>query len=231
MALRAKYLLVLLTLALASFGQIKVIKIPKVHEDNSKFGFGIGYARSVLYLARNVKNDNDARGFNAIISYEEKSYLRFTFEYTLYRSINIKPTWNDVKAKTFEMNVNVISKSKDDKYYFYPIAGLSYNVFSGYFTGINDYLNLSALYHKNQTVNTTWFGVNVGLGADVNFKGGCFYGNYKMRVGKVEGLNQINLMDVFMDVGIRFYVKKRTIGKLFRGTRSRYSLSKKTPSK
>ena len=131
MAPRAKYLLVLLILGNALFSQIKVIKIPKVHEDNSRFGFGLGYARSVLYLTRNVNNNNDAKGLNAILTYEKGNYFRTTFEYTYYGSIDIKPTWIGVKARTFELNMNIISKSKSENFYFYPIAGLSYNIFKG----------------------------------------------------------------------------------------------------
>ncbi|MCC6371375.1 MAG: hypothetical protein IT236_10250 [Bacteroidia bacterium] len=221
-------------LALFSTGlakaQLKVIKPIKDPVKHTNFGLGCGMARSVLYLTRNLNSNNDALGFNTILTFDKGNYFRGSVEYTYYGSINIQPTWLNVKAQTLEANLSVISKSRDKRIYFYPIAGLSYNIFRGYYTGINDFQNLSTIYTKNQIVQTNWLGINTGLGADYNFKGGAIYLSYKMRIGRTVEFKQINIMDVFMVAGLRFYVKGATLYKLFKGTRSRYSLKKPSSS-
>jgi len=222
--------LLLLFAAQAGVAQIRAIKPikPKVIESN--FGIGIGYASSVLNLPINVLSSNNAKGIHGSLTYDKGNYLRFALEYTTYNSIDVSPTWQNIKARTLECNINFISKTKDKTFYFYPIAGLSYNMFKGFFTGINDYLNLSAVYTKNVVIKNDWFGVNAGLGLDYNFSNMAITSCFKMRVGRTEGYDQINIMDVYQGIGFRYYVKRSQLGKLFRGTRSRYLLRTKKAS-
>lgn len=222
-SLRAYFLLALLA-PLFLNAQLRVIKPVKVKSNETNIGFGLGIARSTLYLARNINSSNDALGFNSNITWDKGNYFRGNIEYSFYQSINIKPTWYNVSAHTIELNANIIAKSRDKGFYFYPISGISFNVFKGYFTGVNDYLNLNSIYQRYSTVTTLWWGLNAGVGVDFNFKRGCVYSSYRMRLGKVEGFNQFNIMDVFVNLGLRYYVSASKLGKIFRGTRSRYTL-------
>lgn len=191
-------------------------------------GIGVGVTRSVIYLARNVKEDNDATGLQFSMVYGISRLLRLSLEYTHFFPIDIAPTWYDINAKTIEMNMHIIARFNKSNAYFYPLFGLSYNTFSGNYTGINDYLNLSSLYEKNTTVVTRWLGLNVGTGYELFFKPGSFFLDYKMRVGFTEGSNQINIQDVCITAGLRFNVKVRSLRSIFiyRDTRSRYQLDK-----
>jgi|JI8StandDraft_1071087.scaffolds.fasta_scaffold64272_2 hypothetical protein len=208
--------------------QVKVIKPVRTSTKNSNFGFGVGVIRSVVYLARNVNDNNDARGLNTIMTYDEGNLLRFSLEYSFFKTLTIAPTWYDIKARSIEANVYVIARTKEKKVFFYPFAGLSYNMFKGYFTGINDYTNLRAKFEKNTTVVTNWIGINAGVGFDYNFKNWSLYFNNKWRVGKAEGYEQYNILDLCFTAGARINVPGTTLGKIFRGTRSRYMLKPKT---
>lgn len=231
----AKYFVLVLFLSSQAFGQPVVNRKLNngVYNNSTKnnYGIGAGVAKSVLYLTRNVNSDNDAIGINTVFTFDKGNYFRGTFEYTYYGSIDIQPTWLDVKAQTIEANLSVISKSKNKKIYFYPIAGLSYNLFKGFYTGINDFQNLGLFYQKNHEVRTNWLGINAGLGADYNFRNGAIYVGYKMRLGRTAEFRLMNIMDVFMVAGLKFYLNKAALNKIFRGTHSRYSFNKPSKSK
>lgn len=200
----------------------------KKHSKKTNLAFAAGATRSVVYLARNVKPNNDATGFNTALVYGGSKLLRVSLEYTNYRTINIEPTWYNIRASTIEFNLHILARFRSKNAYFYPLFGLSYNVFSGKYTGINDYLNLNSIYTKNQIVSTRWFGVNVGTGYEFFFKPGSFFLEYKMRVGRTEGFNQLNIQDVCISIGLRFNLRVPSFYSLFiyRGTRSRYLLDK-----
>jgi hypothetical protein len=217
--------LFLLLLPLLCESQVKTVKpVNKEKPRNTRLSIGGGITRSVLFLARNVGEDNDAYGANANISYGLTRLMRLNVEYTNYRPINIAPTWYDINAFTVEANMQFISKFQDSKTYFYPLVGISYNVFSGYFTGLNDFLNLRSLYQINQQVKTRWTGVNAGLGIEQFFPPFSVFGECKMRVGVSEGYNDLTIMDVCYSAGIRYNIRTRSLHNLFGGTRSRYLL-------
>jgi hypothetical protein len=186
-------------------------------------GIGGALTRSVIYLNRNVKENNDARGYSFSIVYGGSKLLRTSIEYTHYRKLSIEPTWYDIKASTIEANVHILARFKKSKSFFYPLFGVSYNMFSGYFTGRNDFLNLSERYQVNKNINTNWVGLNVGSGYEFNIKPLSFFLDYKMRVGLSER-KHLNIMDVCFTFGMRYNLKVPSIYKIFSGTRSRYLL-------
>jgi len=189
---------------------------------------GLGATRSVVYLARNVKPNNNATGLNLSLVYGGSKLFRASFEYTRYLKMDIAPTWYNIKASTVEFNMHAIARFRSRIAYFYPLFGISYNRFSGTYTGINDYLNLSSFYEKNQKIVTRWLGINIGTGYEIYFKPGSFFIDYKMRIGRTEGYNQINIQDVCITAGLRFNLKAPSLYSVFvyRGTRSRYLLDK-----
>lgn len=207
--------------------QVKIIKPLKAKKKETNFGISAGLVQSVIYLSRNVNNKNDARGFNVSMNYDQGNFFRIMAEYSQFNKMNIEPTWSDIKANTIELNAAFIAKTADRKFYFYPITGFSYNTFSGYFTGIRDYLNLSNLYEKNSFISSSWVGVNVGCGLDFNIQPFSIFANYKMRIGNTEGYNEKNIQDVSVALGLRYNIKGASLYKLFRGTRSRYTLKTK----
>lgn len=198
-------------------------------EKSSEFQLGVGAVGSVLYLSRNVKEDNDALGyaFNGI--YSNKSTVRVSAQYTKYVPIDIDPTWYDVKANTVETNVELIVLFKNNKTVLYPLVGVSYNTFKGYFTGMSDFLNLRELYKPNTTVTNKWFGVNAGTGVEHAFGHLVIFVDYKMRVGQADkrtGNKGINVMDVCYSGGIRVRFHAPSVHlklhKLWRGTHDKY---------
>lgn len=201
---------------------------PKKPSRTTNLAFGLAVSRSVVYLARNVKPDNDATGLHGSVLYGGKKLFRVSLEYTRYKTIDIAPTWYNIKASTLELNGHLLARFKSKNAYFYPLFGISYNLFSGTFTGINDYLNLGSLYEKNQKVVTRWWGFNVGTGYEFYFRPGSVFLDYKMRVGMTEGKKQLNIQDVCITAGLRINLKAPSLYGIFmyRGTRSRYLLDK-----
>ena len=218
------YFLCLVVCGNVGVAQVKVVKPVKTRAKTTNLAIGFGAAKSVLYLNRNVKENNDASGLQASLVYGGSNIFRFSFEYTFYRPIDIAPTWYDIKASTFEANMHVIARFKNTDAIFYPLIGISYNTFSGFFTGKNDFLNLVDKYKPNQRAVTQWLGVNIGTGYELFLKRVSFFLDYKMRVGFTDGKKQLNIIDVCFGGGIRYNLKAPSIYKLFRGTRSRYLL-------
>lgn len=204
--------------------QVRTIKPIKSHPSTALFSFGFGAAGSVLFLSRNVKPDNEARGYQASLVYGGSKLFRGSLEYTRYQTINIEPTWYNIKAQSIECNMHILARFNESKAVFYPIFGLSYNTFKGFYTGVNDYLNLSSLYSVNQDVVTHWLGFNVGTGFECYFNRLSFYADYKMRLGVSEGYNEFNIIDVCLSAGIRYNFKVPSLYSLVKGTRSRYIL-------
>ncbi len=221
------YILAILLPALVA-AQIHVVKPVKAlpEKKESSFGIGAGFTRSVVYLPRNTQNNNDARGKSLILTYDKGNLIRYTLEYTNYRAINFAPTWYNVKAACIEANVHFIARFGDDRSYFFPIVGISYNQFSGHFTGKNDYFNLRSIYEPGTTIRSNWFGINAGTGYEYHFKNSAIYLTQKMRVGYTEGNDQYNIQDLCFTAGYRVFISGTKLNHFFRGTRSRYVLSK-----
>jgi hypothetical protein len=156
---------------------------------------------SVIYLARNTKEKNNEPGYCGGITYEVNDFIRVASLITSFRPINIKPTWLNVKANTFELNMEILAKFPNKKTLLYPFVGLSYNTFSGYFTGELDYLNLREYYPINTTINNQWLGLNLGTGLEHNFGIVGLFLDYRMRVGKQDKV--FNIMDVCYTGGVK----------------------------
>ena len=93
---------------------------------------GAGMMGSVLYLSRNVKESNDAKGYTIVANYGGHKLLRFSAQYTHYVPINIAPTWYTIKANTIEANMEIMARFSNNKTFLYPFLGLSYNEFKGF---------------------------------------------------------------------------------------------------
>ncbi len=216
--------LVILLVSTQLKAQVRVVKPVKTKPLTTRLAFGAGAAGSVLFLSRNVKENNEAYGFHLSLAYGGTKLFRGTLEYTQYKTLDIAPTWYNVRANTIETNLHIIARFSEGKAIFYPIFGFSYNVFSGFYTGVRDYLNLNALYKDSSDVITKWWGFNAGAGYEYFFKRFSFFADYKMRLGVSEGYNEFNILDVCLSAGLRINLKVPTLYGLFRGTRSRYTL-------
>jgi hypothetical protein len=204
--------------------QVKIVKpAAKTKPVVTRLGISGGVTSSVLILERNINQNNSATGYHAGIVYGINRILRLSAGYTSYKTIHIVPTWYDIKASTLELNFHTIARMKDVHAYFYPLFGISYNVFKGHFTGRGDHLNLFRYYQQNEDVHTRWFGLNIGTGLEFVIRPFSVYGEFKMRIGQTE-VHQINILDVCFSAGVRYNIKVPTLHKIFHGTRSRYLL-------
>lgn len=199
-------------------------KAKKMYPAHTDLSIGLGAANSVLFLARNTKQNNNAIGYTGSLVYGgSNNPFRLSVEYTGYTKIDIEPTWYNIKASTLEVNGHALYHSKE-RICFYLIAGASYNVFSGRFTGLDDYLNLTSLYKPNQQVKTSWLGINTGVGIEYRIKRVIVSGSFKMRLGNSEGYNQFNIQDVCYSLGLRYVLRAPSIYKIFKGPKNRYFL-------
>ena len=158
---------------------------------------------SVVYLARNIKDKNNAPGFCGGLNYEINNFIRVASLYTYFRPINIEPTWLNVSASTAEVNLEMVAHFPNKKTLLYPFVGLSYNTYDGYFTGQLDYLNLKEYYAANSYVRNRWLGLNLGTGIEHNFGILGVFIDYRMRVGKQEDAAGVNIMDVCYTGGLK----------------------------
>ena len=193
-----------------SFGQAtnkkvtpkKAVLVPLAKERAyTKWSAKVGANLSVIFLARNTKDNNNSPGYCGGLTYEVNNFIRISSLCTRFRPINIEPTWYDIKANTYEMNLEVVARFPNKKTLLYPFAGFSYNTFSGFFTGELDYLNLKEFYKANTTIQNNWLGLNLGTGIEHNFGIFGIFIDYRMRVGKQDG--SINIMDVCYTGGLK----------------------------
>lgn len=219
------YVLVLVSLGFHAFGQrqVRVIKPPKSHPSSTNLGIGMGLTNSAVFLQRNTLDEDNILGLTGCLTYDASKLLRVSVDYTRYQKVDIQPTWYNIRASTLEANVYVLWYSKGGLC-FYPIAGLSYNVFKGYFTGQADFQHLTSRYSSNREITTRWIGVNTGVGMEYPIKPFAIFGSFKLRTGFSEGWSQLNIVDVCFSAGIRYNLKAPSLYKLFKGTGHRYYL-------
>jgi hypothetical protein len=176
-----------------------------------------------------VKTNNDARGMLFTAAYGGARMMRTTLEYTYYFPINIDPTWYNIHAYTIESNFHVIARTQTNKDFFYPLFGLSFNHFEGYFTGKDDFMALSQRYAVNSTISNNWVGLNVGTGYEHFFGPVSVFLDYKMRIGAKNGTEtRINIMDICISAGVRYNLRVPTIYNMVKGSRHRYFLDKES---
>lgn len=214
--LKNRFIFTIVTLTLLSspvvFGQVKKTAktpakttiIPKKAEKEkpyTRWSLKAGGNISVIYLARNVKEKNNEPGYCGGLTYDINNFIRVSTLYTRFRPINIAPTWLDIKANTYESNFEILARFPNKKTLLYPFVGLSYNTYSGFFTGELDYLNLREYYPINSVVKNQWLGFNLGTGIEHNFGILGLFLDYRMRVGKQE--KAFNIMDVCYTGGIK----------------------------
>ncbi|MBS1651060.1 MAG: hypothetical protein JSU07_03530 [Bacteroidetes bacterium] len=194
--------------------------------------FGIGRAKSVLFLSRNVKQNNDASGWYFCLTYGGNRLLRGSMEYSRYMPINIAPTWYNVNAYSAEVNIHALAKFNNSKVLFYPLLGVSYNDFKGYFTGKEDFQNLAARYKINTVIVSEWWGVNTGLGVEFYIKQFSLNFDYRMRSGldNSTGKSSLNIMDICLTASLRYTLKVPTFYRLLKSTHKRYFIEGKDAS-
>ena len=204
------YIIILLLSINYSFGQVnhskdkpkKVVIVPLAKERAyTKWSAKAGGNVSVIFLARNTKDNNNSPGLCGGLTYEVNNFLRISSLYSRFRPINIEPTWYNIKANTYEVNLEVVARFPNNKTLLYPFAGFSYNTFTGFFTGELDYLNLKEFYKANTTIKNNWLGLNLGIGIEHHFGILGIFVDYRMRVGKQDG--SINIMDVCYTFGLK----------------------------
>lgn len=204
------------------------LQIKKTESKFTNFGLGVGLTRSVIFLSRNIIEFNDATGLNFCAVYGGNKLTRFTAEFHRFNSINIAPTWYNIKAKTYEANVQFLARFKKNKDLIYPITGISVNEFKGFFTGRDDFQNLRKKYKINTEVRSYWIGVNFGLGYEHSFGPVNAYIIYKMRIGAQDVNERLNIMDVCYSFGLRYDMKalrpKYLVKRIFRSYNNRYLL-------
>lgn len=188
----------------------------------TRWGLKAGVNIGVLYLGRNTKEKNNEPGFCGGVTYEANNFIRMSALYSHFRPVNILPTWQNIKANTYEINLEIIARFPNKKTLLYPFVGLSYNIFSGYFTGQKDYLNLKNYYTINSTVTNNWLGINLGTGLEHNFGIVGLYIDYRMRVGKEE--KAFNIMDVCYTAGIKVRFPYGKFAKKYLGINNRYHI-------
>lgn len=200
-------------------------KAPKLTD----LGVGLGVTRSVIFLSRNIKEFNDATGFCATLVYGGHKLYRLSAAYSQYSSINIEPTWLNIKARCYEVNLQILARFRNNASLIYPITGISVNEFNGFFTGVEDFQNLREKYDINSQVRSYWIGANFGLGYEHKFNPITIFLAYKMRVGTQDANQKINIMDVCYHGGIRYDIKVLTprylFRSIFRSYRNRYPLN------
>lgn len=204
---RFLFIIILIVLSVnihASDNHLSPEKPKKYKWNSTKIQIGGGIARSVLYLSRNVKESNDAMGYACVANYGGTKLLRISAQYSYYKPINIAPTWYTIKANTIEINLELLARFNNNKTFLYPLCGLSYNTFKGYFTGQDDYLNLREHYSVNSTIKNNWMGVNIGTGVEHTIGPIVLFFDYRMRLGASGGkFGNFSILDVCYGGGLR----------------------------
>jgi hypothetical protein len=157
---------------------------------------GYGRVNSVVYMSRNVDVDNAVTGNAYSMLYTCTDIFRGELLFQHFKSFDMLPTWKQVKAHAFEINVMCMARTASGSVLFYPLAGLSWNRFNAFYTGIQDYTQMRKYSKPLTTYNSNWPGFNTGVGVSYCVGFWELSLQYKMRMGQTSQMNDFNIQDV-----------------------------------
>lgn len=173
------------------------------------FVLGYGRVNSVVYMSRNVDVENAVTGNAYSILYTFTDIFRGELLFQHFKSFDMLPTWKHVKAHALEINVMFMARTASGSVLFYPLAGLSWNRFNSFYTGIQDYTQMRKYSKPLTTYNSNWMGFNTGVGVSYCV-GPCELSlQYKMRIGQTSQMNDFNIQDVQFSIFAFYNIPKR----------------------
>ena len=162
----------------------------------NKFSLGYGRLNGVVYMSRNVDVLNSANGHAFSLLYSQSDLFRWEIAFQRFSDFDMNPSWKSVKARTMECNLMCLARTQGGGLLFYPIAGLSYNSFNAFYTGIQDYTLMSKTTQPNTVIQSFWPGINTGVGSSLCIGNLEISLQYKMRIGQTPGLRDLNIQDI-----------------------------------
>lgn len=172
-----------------------------------KWSVKVGGNLNAIFLSFDTKEQKNKPGICAGLSYKINNFVRVSSLYSHFNPINTEPTRVNVKANTYEMNLEIMTYFPNKKTLVYPFAGISFNTSKSTFTGVNDNLNLKNSYTINSTIQNQWVGLNVGAGIEHNFGIIGLFVDYRMRFGKQEKV--FNILEVCYTAGIKLRIPSK----------------------
>lgn len=166
----------------------------------SPLTLGYGRVNGVVYMSRNVDIENAVNGNAYTVMYTLSDIFRAELLFQHFKAFDMLPSWKTVKAQALEFNVMCMARTASGTVLFYPLAGLSWNRFNAYYTGVQDYTQMRKYAKPLSSYSSNWPGFNAGVGASYCI-GACELSlQYKMRMGQTAQLHDFNIQDVQFSV-------------------------------
>jgi hypothetical protein len=172
------------------------------------FTLGYGRVNGVVYMSRNVDIENSVTGNAYTMLYTFTDIFRGELLFQQFKSFDMLPSWKQVKAHALEINIMCMARTASGSVLFYPLAGLSWNRFNAFYTGIQDYTQMRKYSKPLTTYNSNWPGFNTGVGVSYCI-GSCELSlQYKMRLGQTSHMNDFNIQDVQFSIFAFYNIPK-----------------------
>ncbi|MBK9284246.1 MAG: hypothetical protein IPM51_07970 [Sphingobacteriaceae bacterium] len=206
--------------------QLHTVKPIVKKEKNTNLSIAASFVRSEIFLEQKIKEDSKPPGVSLRLAYSGKKITRLEIEYVHFFPRIIEPKWYAMNLNSLEANCHFTTRFNNTNAMFYPLIGISYYSFSGYFSGKNDSKNVARLYMPGTTILLNMLALNIGTGYEHRIKKIGLFAEYKLRfAGDNWGIKNFGIKDVCIAGGIKYYMHVKSLGTIFKGTRNRYFLN------
>ena len=171
--------------------------------DHDKYFIGGGLSFSTININKDM--EGHARcGLNLKAGMKFSPVCRITSEFTNQFSYNIEPSWKHINSQSYELNANFLANLEGADASFYTITGISYQRWSGDFTGINHFYHLIDLGTTPKTYSYSWGSFIAGCGFEKKLNEFSLFGEFKYRISKKQVNVPLNIIDAGYTIGLKY---------------------------
>jgi hypothetical protein len=170
--------------------------------DRMTFSVGGGYIYTSLNFFKNYQEETyyGGNGFRVLARFSDR--FRLCASRDQVQSINIEPSWLNVKNVYYDLDMHFISHFQHTKNIAYFILGASAQYWNGFYTGIHDLNAWRVKIPINTYYHTLYFGVTAGAGVEIKLYGPIsLYGELRWRASKTD--LGTGLSDVLYGAGLK----------------------------
>jgi len=184
---------------------------------------GGGFIKTSLNFFKNAQENTYSNGWGARMMLQTSETFRFAACFSKVESVNINPTWVNVKNSFFDLDAHFMMHFADKRSIAYFLMGLSGQYWNGYYTGLHDLNNWKLHATANTMYQALYFGGRMGIGAEIKIFGPLNgYGEFIFRFSKTDVGS--GLSDVVYGLGLKMNVAN--LSRHHRNNKHRHSILK-----
>lgn len=169
------------------------------------FSISGGLFKTSLNFFKNIDQDPYSAGYSLRALLQTSETFRLSGTFCKVASVNIDPTWVNVRNSFFDLDANFMMHFADARNLAYFIAGASGQYWNGYYTGLRDLNTVKPNAAPNMRNQGLHISARTGMGAEIKIYGPISgYGEFIFRFSGTD--RNKGLIDLSYNTGIKVNV-------------------------